>query len=493
MIHVGDALTILRTMPDKSVHCIVTSPPYWGLRDYGVEGQLGLERTPEDYLSRMVEVFREARRVLRSDGTAWVNMGDSYASGGKGGGGSFMAERAEAAWQKRSSLNGWRSAPPGLKHKDLVGIPWRLALALQADDWYLRADIIWHKPNPMPESVTDRPTKSHEYIFLLSKSAHYHYDAEAVREVADPENYRSNPTTREVPPGQTRQGKLDARRGEVLCNSRNARSVWTIATQPFSDWAETSRLCRVPSDALSGDTTHIVFPSCPEHAGLARQLAKDACGEHGAAALTDIARTDGRLVQELLVGSVPTAPMFFSETTRRSWDWLARECARLANDHSNGKNRTGHAPETISPCIAFAQMNGHTADRLTRLVWFALHASMPENSIALDGSDAHSLEGTLSRKSDTVSSSCCCQFYQIRTEKTSHFATFPEALAERCIRAGCPVDGTVLDPFAGAGTTLLVAAKLNRRGVGIELNPEYAAMADRRINAALPLFAEAQA
>ena len=135
-----------------------------------------------EYLSRMVEVFAEVRRVLRKDGTAWVNMGDSYATGGKGGGGAFMDARADGAWKGRSQVNGWRSAPPGLKHKDLVGIPPRLAFALQADGWWLRDEIIWHKPNPMPESVTDRCTKAHEYIFLLSKSERYHYDADAIKE-----------------------------------------------------------------------------------------------------------------------------------------------------------------------------------------------------------------------------------------------------------------------------------------------------------------------
>jgi DNA modification methylase len=178
----GDALDVLRTLGDNTFNCCVTSPPYWCLRDYGVDGQIGLEATPEEYADRLVGVFQEVRRVLREDGTLWLNLGDSYASGGKGGGGSFMDERRDGAWKGRSSVIGWRSAPKGLKNKDLVGIPWRVAFALQADGWYLRSDIIWAKPNPMPESVTDRPTRSHEYIFLLSKSARYYYDADAIRE-----------------------------------------------------------------------------------------------------------------------------------------------------------------------------------------------------------------------------------------------------------------------------------------------------------------------
>lgn len=197
----GDALEVLQTLEPESVQACITSPPYWGLRDYQHPEQLGLEKTPEEYVARLVEIFREVRRVLREDGTLWLNLGDSYSSGGRGGGGSFMDMRGgdgdpqAGAWAHRKDEKGWRSPPPGLKPKDLVGIPWRVAFALQADGWTLRSDIIWNKLNPMPESVTDRPTKSHEYLFLLSKSARYCYDE----------------------PG----------------SGRNRRSVWTIPTQPF--------------------------------------------------------------------------------------------------------------------------------------------------------------------------------------------------------------------------------------------------------------------
>ncbi|SFC83753.1 DNA modification methylase [Pseudomonas citronellolis] len=185
-ILVGDCLELLRAMPDESVHCCITSPPYFGLRDYGMAGQIGLEKTPAEFVARLVEVFREVRRVLRADGTLWVNIGDSYASGGRGGGGRFMTERRDGAWKGRGEASGWRSAPKGLKHKDLVGIPWRLAFALQDDGWYLRQDIIWHKSNPMPESVRDRCTKAHEYLFMLSKSPRYYFDREAIAEPLAP-------------------------------------------------------------------------------------------------------------------------------------------------------------------------------------------------------------------------------------------------------------------------------------------------------------------
>ena len=198
----GDCRDILPTLPEKSVHCCVTSPPYWGLRDYGVDGQIGLEASPEEFIAEMVNVFREVHRVLRDDGTLWLNLGDTYAgsrgqslrggppsvsstlagNGHRGGGPKLsgmttVSRRLDNAVIPRSDF-----LIPGLKPKDLAGIPWRVALALQADGWYLRCDIIWHKPNPMPESVTDRPTKAHEYMFLLSKSEKYYYDHEAIKE-----------------------------------------------------------------------------------------------------------------------------------------------------------------------------------------------------------------------------------------------------------------------------------------------------------------------
>jgi DNA modification methylase len=171
--------SLIKSWPDKFISCCVTSPPYFGLRDYGTEGQLGLEKTPEEFISKMVEVFREVRRIMKDDGTLWVNMGDSYAASGRGGGGGSFQDSDEG--KKVTKINNSRKPAYGYKQKDLIGIPWMLAFALRADGWYLRQDIIWHKPNPMPESVTDRCTKSHEYIFMLTKSQKYYYDAYSIR------------------------------------------------------------------------------------------------------------------------------------------------------------------------------------------------------------------------------------------------------------------------------------------------------------------------
>jgi DNA modification methylase len=244
----GDVRERLRDLPDGSVQTCVTSPPYWGLRDYGVSGQIGLEQTPDAFVAALVSVFAEVRRVLADDGTVWINLGDSYATGGHGGGGSFMAMRGgdgseqAGAWTHRKDKTGWRSAPEGLKHKDLVGIPWRVAFALQADGWYLRSDIIWSKPNPMPESVTDRPTKAHEYIFLLSKSARYYYDAAAIAEafaddrMGNPGLYRSSyagAAATTLRNDGDRIGK--GWNGDGATTGRNKRSVWHIATQPYPE------------------------------------------------------------------------------------------------------------------------------------------------------------------------------------------------------------------------------------------------------------------
>ena len=240
----GDCRAVLPTLPEASVHCVVTSPPYWGLRDYGVEGQLGLEPTPEAYVAAMVGVFRDVRRVLRDDGTLWLNMGDSYGAGG----GNYFAGLPKAATAcdgaPRSVANtarargdlGERELSTGLKPKDLVGMPWKLAFALQADGWYLRADVIWSKPNPMPESVTDRPTKAHEYVFLLTKSARYFYDADAVREpaaesVIERAAYAVGGTKLYNP----RNGDGARRSFGDYAAGRNLRSVWTIPSAPFPD------------------------------------------------------------------------------------------------------------------------------------------------------------------------------------------------------------------------------------------------------------------
>lgn len=274
-IYCGDALEVLGEIPDQLANTCVTSPPYWGLRDYSNEGQIGLERTPNEYVEKMVDIFREVRRVLRDDGTVWLNLGDSYHSGDRGGYRKDSHRWEKSPIQRRVAGTHMEAISPnrlpqeGLKDKDLVGIPWRVAFAFQADGWYLRSDIIWQKPNPMPESVTDRPTKAHEYIFLLSKSKKYYYDAEAIAEsVVEPRGSgnldrqygddvgrpgshlgRSVPWKPQGKHSKTEPQDSGRRMTENVakaraegkphdspfgCN-RNKRTVWTVTTKPYSE------------------------------------------------------------------------------------------------------------------------------------------------------------------------------------------------------------------------------------------------------------------
>ena len=247
----GDSRDILQALPDNHFHTCVTSPPYFGLRDYGHDDQMGLEETPEDYVEGLVELFREVRRVLRDDGTVWLNLGDSYntyaANRGPSNGANKTRHEALPKVEKGHGLT-----TKSLKTKDLIGIPWRVAFALQADGWYLRQDIIWAKPNPMPESVRDRCTKAHEYIFLLSKSAKYYYDHEAIKEPASYPDGPNSPQSIKSPHGQgfTRKNKTrghervnegfrdkwDGMTKEEQCSQgRNKRSVWTVSTKPFKE------------------------------------------------------------------------------------------------------------------------------------------------------------------------------------------------------------------------------------------------------------------
>ncbi len=263
LLLVGDVRETLKQIADKSVHCCVTSPPYWGLRDYGNDGQLGLEPTPTEYIDALVKVFKEIHRVLRDDGTLWINIGDSYASfrDGKVTPDTTRGESTGTFVEKGKASNRMASSfvNTPIKHKDLVGIPWRLAFALQADGWYLRQDIIWAKPNPMPESVTDRCTKSHEYIFLLTKLPKYYFDYEAIKEKAV-----SNNKPRQF--GATNQiGTLRNDVGRIFEDSgtRNKRSVWAVTVKPFRE----AHFATFPSEliepcVLSGTSEHGVCNQC---------------------------------------------------------------------------------------------------------------------------------------------------------------------------------------------------------------------------------------
>lgn len=250
----GDATTEVMSLDDKSIYTVVTSPPYYGLRDYDVDGQIGLEETPEEYVEKLVSLFREVKRVLKDDGTLWVNLGDSYNSGATG---------KHSNWGKKQTTNKGSLAQTSVKHlikdikpKDLIGIPWLFAFAMRNDGWYLRQDIIWHKPNPMPESVKDRCTKSHEYIFLFSKSQTYYFDGDAIKEdtltfddsVRDRDNTKLNNT-----PGRAKMGGLTTNHYE----KRNKRDVWSITTKPFKG----AHFATFPEDLI----LPCILAGCPEN------------------------------------------------------------------------------------------------------------------------------------------------------------------------------------------------------------------------------------
>ena len=243
----GNCLDKLKELPDQSINTCITSPPYWGLRDYGEGEQLGMEDTPEEFVSNLVEVFREVKRVLRDDGTVWLNLGDSYSSGGR-------TTTTNQSLRGDKDYGVTRPKPSkGIKPKDLIGIPWRVAFALQQDGWYLRQDIIWHKPNPMPESVRDRCTKAHEYIFLLSKNPKYYFDNEAIKEdVKFPDGPNTPKSIKAV------DGVYSKNLQKIGANpKRNKRSVWTVTTKPFKG----AHFATFPMDLIEP----CVLAGCPEN------------------------------------------------------------------------------------------------------------------------------------------------------------------------------------------------------------------------------------
>ena len=367
-IIIGDALERLRELPDESVHCVVTSPPYWGLRAYGGNaGMIGLEPTFDDHLANLVAVFREVRRVLRSDGTLWLNYGDAYAASG---GMTGRNENGQATWSGGVCESGPKVARPksGFKPKDLMMMPARVAMALQADGWWVRSEIVWHKPNPMPESVQDRPTIAHEKVFLLSKCAKYFYDAEAVR-VPPTREWWSENTVSPKNPDRNDGGSLTKNREAAPTSGANLRNVWSIATHAF------------PGAHFATFPLALVEPCIK-----AGTSAKGVCGECGA-------------------------------------PWV-REC-----------EITRHA--------------GHKA-RVDEL----RHKG---------GSGEH------------ASSTRVFKGWQ------------PTCQHDDEVRPAI-----VLDPFAGSGTVGLVADRLGRDAILIELNSEYAAMAEQRIAGENPLFCKVE-
>jgi DNA methylase len=406
----GDCRAVLPTLPERSVQCVVTSPPYFGLRDYGVKGQIGLETTVEAYVAALVGVFRLVRRVLRDDGTVWLVLGDSFAD------------------------------------KQLLGVPWRVAFALQEDGWYLRSDIIWSKPNPMPESVRDRPTRSHEYVFLLTKRATYFYDADAVREphsetVRRPNVFNQVGPTMHAPPGQSPQIRHDSKEAMFHPNGRNRRSVWTITPKPFSDWTKISRQVRVPWDDASDDSGRITSPDCPLHAGQPDREPTPRGGGRGGDRSSRNPGNGSHLAQAPAFESVPTVPPPALDSAGGSSDLLPLLCAPTATMHSTGSHRTAPVPATSGPCRPSARTPDRTGDTSASPESGAPCDRTPESKTAPDDSGGPLSGQTTFRTAHTSSLICSCEYYDIVTESISHFATFPPDLVEPCVLAGTSEKG----------------------------------------------------
>ena len=448
----GDCIEQMRTLPEQSVNCCVTSPPYFGLRDYGHDGQIGLEDSPDAYVQRLVEVFREVRRVLRDDGTLWLNLGDSYANNGTGGNGA-TGGRDKSTLQSSMPPIGTtpvkKTVPDGLKPKDLIGIPWRVAFALQADGWYLRQDIIWHKPNPMPESVRDRCTKAHEYIFLLSKSERYYFDSEAMQEPASKgaagsefhtgktgahqlgrastkprtagnksHKYVTAYDGSDTEEHRTKAGLMNI--ADTPWETRNRRSVWTVATKPYKE----AHFATFPPDLIRP----CILAGCPP-AGKRCDCDEVIASPLGSGPVEDPTMQTGRA----------------------------------------GMNRPRRNDEGTRPITRREQRH-------------------------------EAIEMKASPHRSEMERECGPAFaHYIRTDK-SGARPLPHDIRKKYMQAGwiteapaCahPVEdaGTVLDPFAGSGTTAMVAIQLGRQAISCELNPDYAELIHKRIAATQPGFA----
>ena len=390
-IKIGDCRNIIKELPSNYFNTCVTSPPYWGLRDYGNDGQLGLEKTPKEFVDNLVKVFREVKRVLRDDGTLWLNLGDSYSSGG----------RTSTTNQTVRGDKDYGVTRPAvcknIKPKDLVGIPWRVAFALQEDGWYLRQDIIWHKPNSMPESVQDRCTKSHEYIFLLSKSKNYYFDNESIKDKSLTQNIKSN--------------------NQKLSKYKNLKE---------------EKKYRQGIHHKRGENIVIIRPKLPNKKQFLDFIKS---------------KTDANFLVENTDIKKTTIEHWFRNDDGFSFprkdDWL--KINDLINDWSEEYNFINYGLTYEETHLDSVVTN---ESKNKRSVW-------------------------------TVTT---------KPYKEAHFATYPPDLIEPCILAGCPENGNVLDPFGGAGTTALVADRLNRNATIIELNKEYIKIADKRITNDAPLF-----
>ncbi len=505
----GNCLEMLDQLPEQSVNTCVTSPPYWGLRDYGESDQLGLEETPEEYVENMVAVFREVKRVLRDDGTVWLNLGDSYVSNHATG-----TKDSDTGWKHGEISQGYQARAGGaggvFKTKDLVGIPWMVAFALRADGWYLRQDIIWHKPNPMPESVTDRCTKSHEYIFLLSKNKKYYYDNEVIKEDSiDPESL-----TGRRPRNAAQMFHHDAKNykfsgsvnedgslGDVgkVYNKRNKRSVWTITTKPYKE----AHFATYPPDLIEP----CILAGCPEEVCVKCETPYERKVESKRLKRNELPKDDPRYRPNTYEGSYKDingkADAGYTETKdlglEKQCDCEFGSCPKCKKPYAvvekkhrkeiiEYRNLPNH-DELRTYLKEYRSKSGMTIDEIEQHFgtqaphhWFEKGGSYPDKDDWTQLKELLSLDNTHDQAMTEVFEK---SGYKGETEYID------KGLQKQCqCESNETKAGTVLDPFGGSGTTGLVADRNGRNAILIELNDEYAEMARDRLYNDAPLFVD---
>ena len=462
----GDCIEMMKTLPSESVHTCVTSPPYWGLRDYGVGGQLGLETSPQEYVEKMVAVFRDVRRVLRGDGTCWINLGSSYSRAAgtnvpqtKKGGTSHYPEHAK------------EGSSGGFKPKDMVPIPWMVAMALQAEGWYLRCDIIWAKPNPMPESVEDRPTKAHEYLFLLAKSERYYYDHKAILEPL-----LSGPSGRYASLVQAADQSEDG-----TLTGRNKRSVWNVATAPYSG----AHFATFPPALIEP----CILAGCPERTCGACGTALDSRYGEVRTGTKGKNLAPVRMVREEGVsGPQESSAELLQQGLRVQMDREEPQHDQGLLHHVEGLHRDlpAGSPGCVKGRVRDGAQAGHAEDDRPAVTPHGDRASSRRQSKEQQAEELGNADEAGARQS-AEAQDWDDSLPLLRREDTD-FSVCPRCNAALNEVGIAP--GVVLDCFGGAGTTGLVADRLQRNAILIELNPEYAAMARRRIVGDAPLFAE---
>lgn len=482
-IHCADSLVFLKEMPDECVDCVVTSPPYWGLRDYGIEGQLGLEPTIELYISHLIEIFAECKRVLKKTGTMWINIGDSYAGSGKG----IGSDHGKAVFDDSNIIKtNWQEQ--NIPLKSLCQIPERLSIAMTDQLGLIKRNtIIWWKRNCMPSSASDRFTVDFEFVYFFTKSQKYWFKQQ-LEESLDPQKDIVRLMKAETY-SQSRQGGNSAFKQknrdinyvtDRMMQGRNKRTVWDIPTEPSNDWVKTSRLSAV-SDVASGDIWHIGLLGCIEHEDYLAQVSKDICDEPQDAFLNRIKRIDIYLSQEQVCDFFPIVKPLVCYSWECNSGYSRLEYLSSATHRNNENHRKARALLTSLSCNSFCKILSRIENRQDALLLSLLYLGTNGSNISLDGMDAHLLVQIPNRKVDKISCSYC-QYYHKIDNNSSHFAVFPRSLVYTPIKAGCPPQGIVLDPFAGTGTTCLEAKEQGKNYIGIELSEEYIEISNRRLS-----------